>query len=603
MVLDPRVPVDVPARWLFVANANSDLVYASGNVIPIDLAGFFAAWMRDADACFAGDPEACAPGRPVGSSGSGAWAAWPEVGDVGHELDDAIPCRRNAQRPQLIECEDTYFALADAAVNTGSFAADLRGWVADPENPGTSGKLLVAVRSDPSITLIDVSGAVSGRPRLDCGQGPDSGRYDPRRCAATSALRFLGNDGGNLRLASEPVRMLVTPGSSQVLVTHASQPVLTVLDLEGQYTRRSALQDPPTGSERDRLCKPGLIEVCKDQVPAIIDVSLVFADPSQDQNFSGWGLARRPCFPGTENVPTLTVANGPDGEPIDCSRPLYYAGYRTSQQVVRLFPAEGEPLAGYFDDEYLDSLLAAFQARIADLSQAPPGETAAQREQRLAELDDAERLFDLYVAWKERADNGDFFQSCLTAEEIADGKLGDEDLSDPLTAGRFLCDARMFGAGAFQAKAFDGAGGGLGDITFSRDGNRLFAVQTSPGGLAYVDTSLDSRGLTRDRAAGGVELCGAPTTMVVFNDDANEYAAVTCSTPSELFVVDLNGIRVVANILLGSGPNAMTVDRARQYIYVANSLDKTISIVDISPVRTTRFAEVARIGLQVPYQQ
>ncbi len=89
--------------------------------------------------------------------------------------------------------------------------------------------------------------------------------------------------------------------------------------------------------------------------------------------------------------------------------------------------------------------------------------------------------------------------------------------------------------------------------------------------------------------------------MSVFSDDANEYAAVTCYKPSELFVLDLSGVRVVANVVLGTGPHAMTVDHARQLLYVANSLDKTISVVDISRLRTTRFSEIARIGRQVPY--
>ncbi len=64
--LDPRVPEDTPARWAFALNANSDLVFNAGTVIPFDLDRFFAAWMRDPDACFAGDAEACKPGSRPG---------------------------------------------------------------------------------------------------------------------------------------------------------------------------------------------------------------------------------------------------------------------------------------------------------------------------------------------------------------------------------------------------------------------------------------------------------------------------------------------------------------------------------------------------------
>lgn len=633
-VLDPRVSADTPARWMFVLNANSDLVYNAGTLVPVDLERFFKEWMRDPAACFKrkdvdgdgiaetedGDAEACQPGRPPGEvkkSADAPWTSWPEVGDVGDEPTPGVPCRHNALKPQIIECEDTYFIEEETLVQIGNFGTSLRGWtsaIPRPGEPEDRAKLLVAVRGDPSITLIDVSGPLDEPPVLRCGDGPSSGMYDPRRCAGDSLLKRIRNDPDGTRIDTEPATILATPGDPQVLVTHATRSQITVIDLEGQYAPYEDVHLPEGVTLKckgtkyvDENGKTVDDRVCKDGKPAIVHAPTVF--DLNGQPGAGWGLARRPCFPGTDNVPALTITRGPDGEPVECGRSLIYAGFRTNLVAARTFISEATPL----DLEYLELLISDLEARIAALTEAIATEVdAAKKAALVAEQAELQKELARYLALLEQrtsddpdADKNSFTQRCLTASEVAADELLDEDLRDPRTEGAFLCDARLFTAGAFTAAAFDiGVGGStavLGDIAFSRDGNRMFAVQTTPGALAYVDTSLDSRGLTRDYTAGFVELCAQPTAMALFSDESNEYAAVTCYKPQELFIVDLSGVRVVANIVLGTGPHAMTVDKARQYIYVANSLDKTISVVDISRLRPTRFAEVARIGRQVPY--
>ena len=123
-VLDPRVAEGTPARWMFVLNANSDLVYNAGTLVPVDIERFFKEWMRDPEACFRrkdvdgdgiaetedGDAEACQPGRPPGKVTKDAgkpWTSWPEVGDVGAVPSAGVPCRRNALKPQVVECGKT----------------------------------------------------------------------------------------------------------------------------------------------------------------------------------------------------------------------------------------------------------------------------------------------------------------------------------------------------------------------------------------------------------------------------------------------------------------------------------------------------------------
>jgi hypothetical protein len=621
LALDPRVPEDTPARWLFVLNGNSDLVYNAGTLVPVDLDRFFREWMTDPAACFAGDAAGCVPGPPPGASGGG-----PAVGDVGAELSDGVPCRRNALKPQVVECEDTAFLEEDAAVRLGNFGTALRGWVANPDEPDPARrrtKLLAAVRGDPSVTVIDLNTGDPDRvPRLECGQGEDSGQYDERRCAGRHLLRHLRGDPDARRISSEPSNILVLPGGPYALVTHATRPELTLIDLAGQYAdgvdERAATtggsetggdggSDTGTGGDTGTGAPAGYDydgdgckgELCKDGVPAIVDIGTVFQFGG---NFGGgWGLAVRPCFPGTDNVPRLTVSSDAAGEPRECGRPLIYAGFRTTLLSARLFISEPSPLPRPFDPTYLDldtviaglkDRIAAIDAELDTLAQTIPDADA--RERRRQELLDERaalaNLIENYPKW---------------LAEVEAGQLTD-DLPLPETNGAFLCDARLFAAGLFQVGGFpvsQSVTSALGDLAFSRDGNRLFAVQTNPGGLSYVDTSLDSRGQTRDQSAGLVELCAQPTTLALFSDPSNEFAAVTCYSTDELFVVDLGGVRVVANVRVGKGPHPMAVDRARQFIYVANTLDKTISVVDIAPTRPTRFSEVARIGLQVPYNR
>ena len=622
-VLDPRVEPGTPARWMFVLNANSDLVFNSGTLLPVDLDSFYSAWMRAPDLCFQADgaacsadepcvgsqqtceagvcatdnsvrAEACKVGRPASATGPGPWADWPVVGDVDADLTEDVPCRHNILKPQVIECEDTFFIDEDAAVFIGNFGTSLRTWVPNPKNAETrksGAKLMVAVRGDPSITLIDVEGDLDGPPELHCGEGVDSGQYDPRRCAGASLLRFVRNESDGTGLGAEPANILAIDGDPRLLVTHATRPQVTVIDLEGQYSL-TGQTGTCKGAEPNRVCKDG--------IPAIVHTPTIF--DLNGQLGGGWGLARRPCFPGTENVPALTVTRGPDGAPIDCGRSLIYAGFRTNLVAARTFLSEGQPL----DTDYLALLLTDLEGRIVALlaqiaATTNPDEKAALQAD-LAELKGTQAR---YLEWLNIPLDSSFGQRCLTVGEVDADELVDDDLTDPPTNGAFLCDVRLYTAGAFRAAAFDigvsGTSAVLGDIAFSADGNRMFAVQTAPGALVYVDTSLDGRKLTRDASAGVVELCAQPTAMTLFSDGANEYAAVTCYKPKELFIVDLSGVRVVANLLLGTGSHAMTVDHARQYLYVSNSLDKTISVVDIGRLRPTRFSEVARIGRQVPY--
>lgn len=141
----------------------------------------------------------------------------------------------------------------------------------------------------------------------------------------------------------------------------------------------------------------------------------------------------------------------------------------------------------------------------------------------------------------------------------------------------------------------------LGDVAFSAAGNELYVVQSNPGGLLRIDTSIGEDGEPRDIPVAQVEVCARPTSLALYEDGESRLGLVTCYRSGELYIVDLASLAVVGLARAGSGPDAMAIDLAREVVYVANSLDATISVVDMSPSRATRFTELARLGLQEPY--
>ena len=143
----------------------------------------------------------------------------------------------------------------------------------------------------------------------------------------------------------------------------------------------------------------------------------------------------------------------------------------------------------------------------------------------------------------------------------------------------------------------------LADLGFSRSGDALFAVQSNPGGLLRFDTSIGDDGETVDVSAGQVEVCSQPTTLAIYDDGEVEYGVVSCYRSGEIFIVDLAQLVVVGLTRAGIGPDAVAVDLAREKLYVANTLDATLSVIEMDPRSSARFTQIARIGLQEPYVQ
>ncbi len=282
-------------------------------------------------------------------------------------------------------------------------------------------------------------------------------------------------------------------------------------------------------------------------VPAIVDISRVFSPSGLALRTGGFGLAQRPCGtcvepddpPGT-NVPTLTQG---------CTRPMIYGAYRYELSALN-FTVDG-----------LDP---------ADLPENAAGRDACE-------------------------ENGVYYgQFCASPEQIG----------EPCAV---ICEPQVRNARPFPVAGVDplstSLAASLGDIAFGDEcGDFLYLVQTNPGALLRIDTSLDIDNETRDNAAGPpLEVCDQPTRFAIWRDAG--YAFVSCYQSAYLYVVDLSAWAVVDTILAGTGPHDIVVDEARQMLYAANALEASISVVDLGVGRPTRFKEVARIGLQEPFRR
>ncbi len=496
-----------PARWLLVANGNSDLTYNAASMIPFDLDAFFAAF-EDTD----------------------------NIGAPGSKTSADRPCRKAELNPQLIECDETHFAAPSGAIHFGDFAMQPVAWdcevveTSPAPNPGEprpqrrlrhceldEAMILTPINGDPSVTYAYLRGGLEDDDiRLECGQGEGSGRADPRVCSDDFRIRFYRNDPDALKLPREltTMRVVTDPHNPLAFITHRAASAVTLLKLDGLRGGQDVgdWQDPygPV---------PESPEIVSDrQAPAIVDYEGVFAQAGG----GGFGLAERPCDP--EDPPAASR---------ECTRPLLYAMFRRTTNLARLTSTSVDP-----------------------------SELGGER-------------------------------SCLVEGATPEGNEVD-------------CDPKIDGLSLVSAGGLnDLTGGGVSfaDIEFSVSGEELFVVQSAPGALIRMNTGVDALGDTIDEPNALVELCDRPSSLTIYNDGSARYGLTTCYRSASVFIVDLDTMSVVTQLRAGTGPNRLIPDLAREVVYVANTLDATISVIDMSRTRPTRFSEVARLGLQEPFEQ
>jgi DNA-binding beta-propeller fold protein YncE len=142
-------------------------------------------------------------------------------------------------------------------------------------------------------------------------------------------------------------------------------------------------------------------------------------------------------------------------------------------------------------------------------------------------------------------------------------------------------------------------------MQFSPSGDRLYLVNRQPATLQLFDTSLDEGGFPRNRGVGAMDICRQGSTVAVFDPEdsdpttsAGERAYVTCFQDGELYVVDPRDLSQPEDILLvGRGPYSVVAARTRKLLFVSNTLEDTIAVVDVDPAHLlTHNRVVLRIG-------
>jgi hypothetical protein len=154
----------------------------------------------------------------------------------------------------------------------------------------------------------------------------------------------------------------------------------------------------------------------------------------------------------------------------------------------------------------------------------------------------------------------------------------------------------------------------VGEVHLDADGDTLFAVQQAltsgasagagPSALVRVNVPLDVFGEPILEGTNTyAEVCDGASALAIYDDGVDRMGLVSCYRSAQIFIVDLQTMSVVSTAFAGAGAHRMTVDLAREVVYVANTLDATLSVIDMSPDRSTRFRTFARLGLSEPFSQ
>lgn len=168
-------------RFLFVANANSELKWDSGTVVVIDLDAVDAV--------------------------ANQWVATQETSG----------CTIDPDRRETLECDERDFILREAGARIGNFATDIA--VQDTNN-GTL-RLFVPTRGDPSIAWLDFDGA-----SLSCNDAAQGFAL----CDEAHRLAYVQDDPDLALVPDEPFDAYADSAGQYAVVTHLTTGAVTLID-------------------------------------------------------------------------------------------------------------------------------------------------------------------------------------------------------------------------------------------------------------------------------------------------------------------------------------------------------------------------------------
>lgn len=112
----------------------------------------------------------------------------------------------------------------------------------------------------------------------------------------------------------------------------------------------------------------------------------------------------------------------------------------------------------------------------------------------------------------------------------------------------------------------------------------LFVVQHEPPLLLRYSLALDAQGNPSNRFLDAVQLCERADLMQAVNGPSETVRLVlSCPGRGELWVVEPELMRVSRRIEVGAGANELFYEQPAQRLWVSNTLEGSLSVVDADP--------------------
>jgi hypothetical protein len=181
--------VDPNGRWLYTVNSNSDLRFNAGTVVAVDADKAEADYRK------------------------GGWQPCPSPGYLPDENGPGTCCK-DFFDPNVLNCDDRLYVDPKATVRIGSFGGN--ALTERRQDMGVdSARLYIAVRSEPSVTFIDLPRDGQGGIKLVCeGTGVQGALCD-------DAHKIRGDSSNSavsaLKLVEEPHAMALDPAYPQAI--------------------------------------------------------------------------------------------------------------------------------------------------------------------------------------------------------------------------------------------------------------------------------------------------------------------------------------------------------------------------------------------------
>ena len=222
---------------LYAANTNADLSFGGATVVAVDVLRHaraiecFRRYGSDpgtAGDSFCGSVSCGDAGTVLGSAATVEETEAREAATGQRPADfDRCYCQRDLDDSNVVNCESQRFVLSDQSVKIGFFPGEMQllaedppNWTALPDRAALRRSLLIAVRGDPSLTVIESarpllrgrSGSDSPDLRLSCDMGS---RLSDADVAAPYSPHHAG-DSYSLSTCGDNNRVNRTPGEIPV---------------------------------------------------------------------------------------------------------------------------------------------------------------------------------------------------------------------------------------------------------------------------------------------------------------------------------------------------------------------------------------------------